>query len=435
MMFFTGAQIILRMGVDGVSLNEEVRIPACQVQVGPSPGTPYSLHEDVVWVTARVTDYYFGTLTCGLSDPPEYLNSFFSQTVDPGITKLILTGGEILKRLTGGNQPMPPRPRQKPSGSYQSIHLQKAPGVPTPAPKQSSRSEYPVQEYRMDYSFRFQDMKIVDGAALFSAAFHIPHFRMVLLELRVENGFLKSDFDYIKPYIAKRLGRITLTVSATIQTQGPEVIGTFATAELVDRITPDLIEQVRHWQIRRALNTAGSEGKLVTVDDLFREEVFEKSNIKPTDAEFVEDILAINKPKHADHIRYLSARHVTTVMRLRWVKQQRAFLFLLLGKQDSFLILEKLNSKEATYLWKLHAKGSELSENRGLLKQKREWVEQEISIIRTEGRKVYKANTSDDFTAIWHDYESEDGFAVWKDRLHQVLDGDADHETHGKHGI
>jgi len=57
-------------------------------------------------------------------------------------------------------------------------------------------------------------------------------------------------------------------------------------------------------------------------------------------------------------------------------------------------------------------------------KQKREWVEQEISIIRTEGRKVYKANTSDDFTAIWHDYESEDGFAVWKDRLHQVLDGD-----------
>jgi hypothetical protein len=421
-MFSTGAQIILRMDVEGVSLNGDVCILAHRVQIGPDSGIPYSPHVDVFWVGARVTDCSSGTLTCELSGHPGRVNSFYAQTVDPGIMKLILTGGEILKRLTGGNQPMPPRPRQKPSGSHQSIHLHKAPSAPTPAPEQSSRSEYPVQEYRMDYSFRFQDMKIVDGAALFSTDFDIPCFGRVPLELRVENGFLKIDFDYIKPYIAKRLGRITLTVSATIQTQGPEVIGTFATAELVDRITPDLIEQVRHWQIRRALNTAGSEGKLVTVDDLFREEVFEKSNIKPTDAEFVEDILAINKPKHADHIRYLSARHATTVMCLRWVKQQRAFLFLLLGKQDSFLILEKLNSKEATYLWKLHAKGSELSENRGLLKQKREWVEQEISIIRTEGRKVYKANTSDDFTAIWHDYESEDGFAVWKDRLHQVLD-------------
>lgn len=90
------------------------------------------------------------------------------------------------------------------------------------------------------------------------------------------------------------------------------------------------------------------------------------------------------------------------------------------------MVLETLNSKEATYLWKLDAPPSQLDESRDLLRQKFEWVEQEISIISAEGREVYKANKPKGFARVRHDYKSENGFETWKLRLHQVLAGDSE---------
>lgn len=357
------------MDVEGVSLNGNVCVPRARVQVGSDLGNAYSPHPDVFWVGARVRYYSSGTLRCELSDaPPKQVNPFFSQSADSSITQLILTGGEILTRLSGGNQTIPSLSLHR-TFTVSARPDSKSPTAPPPSTISSLLTGYPIREFSQEYRFRFEEMRIVEGAAVFDIVFEIPRFRMVSLELRVENDFLEGEFEYIKPYIAKRLGRLTLNVSAIIQTQGPEVVGVNAISELVDRITPELIERVRHWQIRRALSTGGGEKELVTVDDLFREEVFEKSNIKPTDVQFVKDILAIKKPKHADQTLYLSALHAHAVMRLRWVKQQGAFLFLLRGKLDSFLVLETLNSKEATYLWRLHVTGSQLSEDRALLDQ------------------------------------------------------------------
>jgi hypothetical protein len=82
---------------------------------------------------------------------------------------------------------------------------------------------------------------------------------------------------------------------------------------------------------------------------------------------------------------YLSVRHHHTLMRLRMQKNLFAFLFLIFGKRDSFLVLETLNSKEATYLWRLNATAAAFDKNRGLFRLKFEWVEKEISIISEEG--------------------------------------------------
>lgn len=423
------------MDVEGVSLNGNVCVPSVCVLVGSDLSKSYSPHSDVFWVSARVRGYSSGTLSCELSDVhPGKVNMFFSQTVDPAVARLILTGGDILSRLTGGRQPIPPRVRHNNHGernsSQSGVHERAAPSVipslaPAPTSEPQGASGYPIREYTKDFTFRFQGMRIVDGAALFSADFDIPYFRKVFLTLRVENDFLTDGFEYIKPYIANRLGKHKVVVTATIQTQGPEVISTRSTASVVDEITPALIVRVKHWYIRRELRKVEAEKELVTVDDLFNQEEIEKSNIKPTDAEFVDDILAIKKPKHGDHIRYLSARHLHQQMRLRLLKKPFAFLFLIFGKQECFLVLETLNSKEATYLWNLNVTPSEFSKNTGLLKKKFEWVEQEISVISAEGRDVYKENAVENFIVVRHDYESGDGFDVWKDRLHQVLERDS----------
>lgn len=431
-MYYTGQNLILRLEANGAFFSEGAFLPAERIKINLATLRNYVPKDVPSWVLVRVNAFGAGRLDCSiLTFNPKGRSPFNRNQLDvSGVRRLLLGGSNTPKllRLTdtgprfGSNKTSVSKSRY--SASSQRVVPAPRHVLPPPAREQPSPREYPVCDYQQEYTFRIDEMKIVDGAALFDANFVMPRFRMVRLELRVENDFLESDFEYIKPYIAKRLRRLTLTVSATIQTKGAEVVGVLATSELVDQITPELIERVRLWQIRRALNKAGGDEELVTVDDIFQEEALEKSNIKPTDEQFVKDILAIKKPKHAEQTRYLSARHVHTVMRLRWVKQQGAFLFLLPGKKDSFLILEKLNSAEATYLWRLHAKGAQLGDDRGLLKQKFEWVEQEISIISTEGRKVYKANAPEDFVRIRHDYESKDGFAVWKDRLHQILDAE-----------
>ena len=111
-------------------------------------------------------------------------------------------------------------------------------------------------------------------------------------------------------------------------------------------------------------------------------------------------------------------------MDLKWESGMDTFLLLLSGKNGCFLILETLDSKKATYLWKLHATELELSDNKELFEQKLQCVEQEISIIRTEGRMAYKRKSSDDFSRVHHDYLKENGLEIWKDRLLTLLDGE-----------
>lgn len=424
-MYYIGQDLILRMDVEGVSLDGDTRVSLDKIQVGSTPGLPYSPHSDIFWVRAWVKSYSSGILECELSEHhPDRVNSFFSQAADSGITKLILVGGQILRRLTGGHQPIPQhRPRQTPRDSYRSDRQStNKPVVPVPVRK--TPTEYPLREYQKDYAFRFQEMQIVDRGALFKAEFRIPNFSEVPIELLVKNDFLERGFDSIKPYLENRLGKHRVKVAATIQTQGATVLSTQATASVVDEINPDLIGRVKHWYIRRELSGVAEDKGLVTVEDIFNG--IKESGLTPTDADFVEDILSIKKPTHDEHIRYLSARHLHTQVRLRLQKKPFAFLFMLLGRQNSFLVLETLNSKEATYLWKLNATAAELGDDRNLLRQKFDWVEQEISIISSEGRAAYRANAPGDFFAIWHDYESKDGFAVWKDRLDEVLDGKID---------
>ncbi len=87
---------------------------------------------------------------------------------------------------------------------------------------------------------------------------------------------------------------------------------------------------------------------------------------------------------------------------------------------------QALNRKDATYLWRLNATEEELRADRNLLRREFAWVEQEITIISDEGRDSYRKDAHENFHLVRHEYEKEDGFATWKMRLHQILDGEGE---------
>jgi len=434
-MHYIGQQLILRMHLEGVCLCDDICIPYYDVQVGYNG--KYSPHQDLMWRQAEVVDFSEGTLECRIGEhQPDRLNSFFSQDADDGaVSKLILRGGSVLEKLTGGSLPIPdwglsrirksvPAPtteRRKPDPRAVPQPVRRF----DPQPKSAEPTEYPIRTFQKEYTYRFHEMRIVAGAAIFKKSFTIPDFyRTIDLELRVENEFLEGGYEYIKPYLENRIGKHKLTVSAVIRTQGDQIVSTEATATVVDEITPELIGGFKYWQIRRKLRSAETDEDLVTVDDLFDDA--KDSGLKPTDEEFVEDLLAVKKPKHADTVRYLSKLDLYDLMRLRMMKKPFAFLFLVSGEKGCFLILETLNSKEASYIWRLNAPESELRANRDLLQREYTWVEKEISIISAENRKPYRKDSHENFEWIRHEYEKPDGFELWKQRLHQVLDGDGE---------
>jgi hypothetical protein len=425
-LFFAGQKLILRLDVEGVSLTDGVRVPSGRVQVGTEPGKTYSPHSDVYWMGAKVVGYIDGILECELSGHPGGVNSFFSQdAIEGAVSKLILTGGSILQRLTGGNQPVPSwaNSQNQPAKNTQPQSVRNKPVTQPYIPGREREFSGTGAVFKREYRFDFNSMQIMDGYALFRTQLNrAGRYDGAPLEIKVMNNFLQSEYDSIKSYFSTCLKKKWINVQCVIRYMGNGTFAVEAEAPVVMQITAELLGEIKFSYIRRELKVAEADSELVTIDELF--DKVKGSGLQPGDLQFIDDLLAIKSPKHAENIKLLSAMHLTDLMKLRIQKKPFAFLFFMSGNRGCFLVLETLDRKDATYLWRLNATEEELRADRSLLRHEFAWVEQEISMISTEKRKPYRKDAHENFFWVRHEYEKEDGFGMWKQRLHQILDGD-----------
>jgi len=121
------------------------------------------------------------------------------------------------------------------------------------------------------------------------------------------------------------------------------------------------------------------------------------------------------KAKHYRQIRYLASKHVSDILKIRFVLSPFSFVFLLQGTEQFHIIMETLDTEEATYIW--HIEGDiTLLEN--MLKE----IDLSINVIRNNGRQVFLESQPQNFTRILHDYTDErKGFVIWKDLLEETL--------------
>ena len=129
----------------------------------------------------------------------------------------------------------------------------------------------------------------------------------------------------------------------------------------------------------------------------------------------MEDLLKVKQYKHSKHIQFLADKHERNVMKLRFALQPFSFVFLIAGEQNYHIILETLDTEEATYIWHLEKSKSVLIDT---IKQ----IDKELNIIKEKGRQVYLETNPQNFSRIVHDYsDSNKGFTIWKGQLEERL--------------
>jgi hypothetical protein len=84
--------------------------------------------------------------------------------------------------------------------------------------------------------------------------------------------------------------------------------------------------------------------------------------------------------KHQIHLQYLAERHERTILKIRFVLNPFSFVFLLAGKEGFHIILETLNTEEATYIW-------HFDNNKRALPDKLKQVDNYLTSLKTMGDK------------------------------------------------
>ena len=119
--------------------------------------------------------------------------------------------------------------------------------------------------------------------------------------------------------------------------------------------------------------------------------------------------------KHHRQLRYLADNHAGHLVKVRFVLQPFSFVFLLESSEQFYIVLETLDTEEASYLWHFPKAVSDLPSR---LKE----IDRYLDIIRKRGRQAFLMAPPENFSRILHDYsDSQKGFILWKDILEERL--------------
>ncbi len=233
------------------------------------------------------------------------------------------------------------------------------------------------------------------------------------LEFEIENLDVRPEFEVLKPYFVKALKSKNVKFEIHAEFENGKLISQIAVSIDIEKINRKVIEGIKFKFVAKKI--LGYQQK--TKENLLS--MNEIQNGQPqfyTDGqELLEDILKNKHFKHSQHLRYLANRHEGSFMKIRFVLTPFSFVFLLPGEQQFHIILETLDTEEATYLW--HAEKNKQS----LIKKVKE-IDQQLGLIRNKGRQAFLETNPNNFSRIQHEYlDEKKGFIIWKDLLEESI--------------
>ncbi len=252
------------------------------------------------------------------------------------------------------------------------------------------------------------------GAIAFN--YKVPELKTEL-EFEIENDEVRPEFDVLKPYFSKVLKSKYIEAEILVEFENNLLVSQRAGSTDLEKINREVIESVKFRFIEHGIlgkqYAPGREGNLLDLN-----KVQEGQNGKPfydSEEQLLSDLLKNEKVKHYRQLRYLASRHDGTTLKLRFVLNPFSFVFLLPGTEQYHVVLETLDTEEATYIW-------HVDKNRQLLWQKLRSIDQDLNIIRNKGRQIFLEKQPENFSRLIHDYTDErKGFVVWKDQLEERL--------------
>lgn len=236
------------------------------------------------------------------------------------------------------------------------------------------------------------------------------------LEFEIEHDYIRPEFEVLKPYFAKLAGSDKVEVDVFAEVEAGEVVAQTASCPVLEKINREAIEGVKFNYIE-ALISGGKLSKETGEQEADYRKA-EEENLEQLFASgegVLEAVLKNKDVKHYRQLKYLAGKHEGALQKLRFMLHPFAFMFFLSGDKQYHVVLETLNTEEATYVWHLECRQQELPQH--LIK-----VDRDLAVIRNRGRQAFLAEAPKSFSRIIHNYSDErKGFILWRDMLEEQL--------------
>ncbi|MDN3672087.1 DEAD/DEAH box helicase family protein [Flavobacterium branchiarum] len=231
-------------------------------------------------------------------------------------------------------------------------------------------------------------------------------------DFEIENEEIRPEYEVLKPYFIKILKSKSIFITIYAEIENGVILSQLATSSDIENIDKEIVESVKFQFLNKSFigQIPISKQNILTTNELPKNQTFY------TDAESIlNDLLKGKHYKHSQHIQFLADKHERNVMKLRFVLQPFSFVFLLEGTQNYHIILETLDTEEATYIWHTDKGKSVLIDT---IKQ----IDKDLNIIREKGRQAYLETNPQNFSRVVHDYSDYNkGFSIWKGQLEEQM--------------
>ncbi|SHM70848.1 DEAD/DEAH box helicase [Chitinophaga sp. CF418] len=247
------------------------------------------------------------------------------------------------------------------------------------------------------------------GAIGFSYIYKEPDEK---LEFEIAHEDIRPEFDVLKPYFIKVLKSRNITASIFAELENGTLVSQSADSADIKKINKEIIEGVRfRFMTKVILNkSSSSERNVLDITQLQAGQSLYESG-----EELIADILKNPQFKHQQQLRYLAEKHAGHILKIRFVLQPFSFVFLIEGEEMYHMILETLDTEEASYIWCFE-------KQRSLLPMYLKDLDKQLDIIRQQGRHAFITTAPENFSRIVHDYSNEQkGFITWKYMLEERL--------------
>ena len=259
----------------------------------------------------------------------------------------------------------------------------------------------PMEELQFQYgsvAFRYQESENTDS-----------------MEFVIENDDIRPEFDLLKPYFIKRLQRDKIKIRIQAEIKDGQMISCDASSEDLDRINANLVDRVKLLYIRKNIIGNIPSGNWTTRHTAVNQVGEGLTEMYDSAGELLMDILKVKKVKHRRQLQYLARNHEETILKVKYITRPFAFLFLIAGREKYHLVMETLDTEEATYIWSVNKTPESLEEELLL-------IEGYLQMMRNEGRDAFLKTAPDNFHRVMHDYSDEQkGFVIWKDKFEDRL--------------
>jgi superfamily II DNA or RNA helicase len=237
------------------------------------------------------------------------------------------------------------------------------------------------------------------------------------LEFEIENDQIRPEFDVLKPYFSKILKKQRVNVLIQAEFQEKTLISQLATSSDLEKINGEIIDIARFRFVSKFI-LGGSynkfKGNLMDINQL-QSQKDTKTSLYESGEQLLGDLLKNKKVIHYRQLRYLAEKHESDILKLRFVLNPFSFVFLLSGQEQFHLVMETLDTREATYIWHIEKDKQEL-------RNQLQVIDRQLNMIRNDGRQAFLESQPVNFSRVFHDYSDEQkGFILWKDSLEERL--------------